>query len=167
MNTTELSIVMPCLNEAETLARCIDKAARFLKNHAIEGEVIVADNGSTDGSKEIAISHGAKVIDVEEKGYGSALRAGIGAAQGRYVIMGDADDSYDFLDLTLFLNKLREGFDVVVGNRFAGGIQKGAMPPLHRYLGNPVLSFFGRVFFGTPIGDFHCGLGDSARRPLF
>jgi glycosyltransferase involved in cell wall biosynthesis len=158
MNMTELSIVIPCLNEAETLAICIDKAASFLKSNGITGELIVADNGSIDGSQEIAISHGARVIDVKEKGYGNALRVGILSAQGKYVIMGDADDSYDFLDLSLFLEKLREGFDVVVGNRFAGGIKKGAMPFLHRYLGNPVLSFMGRLFFQTKIGDFHCGL---------
>lgn len=154
----ELSIVMPCLNEAETLATCIKKAQNFITSHHIEGEVIIGDNGSTDGSQEIATSHGATVIQVPEKGYGSALRGGIKAARGTYIIMGDADDSYDFTNLMPYVQKLREGNDLVMGNRFKGGIKKGAMPFLHKYLGNPVLSFIGRLFFKSKIGDFHCGL---------
>lgn len=154
----ELSIVMPCLNEAETLAICIKKAQTFITSHHIKGEVIIGDNGSTDGSQEIATSHGAIVIHVPEKGYGSALRGGIKAARGTYIIMGDADDSYDFTNLMPYVQKLREGNDLVMGNRFKGGIKKGAMPFLHKYLGNPVLSFIGRLFFESKIGDFHCGL---------
>lgn len=154
----ELSVVMPCLNEAETLAICIKKAqGSFIKNN-IKGEVVIADNGSTDGSIEIAKSLNARVIHVKDKGYGNALKGGIKEAYGIYVIMGDADDSYDFSNLTPHLEKLREGFDLVMGNRFKGGIKKGAMPFLHKYLGNPVLSFLGRLFFKIPIGDFHCGL---------
>ncbi len=158
MHTVEVSIVMPCLNEAETLGQCIEKAITFLKNNAIDGEVIVADNGSTDGSQSIAISHGVRMVHVDEKGYGNAVQEGVRAAQGRFVIMGDADASYDFLDLMGFVQKLRQGFDLVMGNRFAGEIKRGAMPFLHRYLGNPVLSFIGRLFFRTSVGDFHCGL---------
>ncbi|MBP7148130.1 MAG: glycosyltransferase family 2 protein [Acidobacteria bacterium] len=154
----EVSVVLPCLNEAETLRTCIEKARRALREAGIDGEVIVADNGSTDGSIEIADSEGARVVPVERKGYGSALGAGIAAARGRYVVMGDADDSYDFLDLPKFVFKLREGYQLVMGNRFAGGIKPGAMPPLHRYLGNPVLTTIGRVFFTSPCRDFHCGL---------
>jgi glycosyltransferase involved in cell wall biosynthesis len=154
----ELSILMPCLNEAETLATCITKARGYLQRAGIDGEVLIADNGSTDGSQEIARSHGARVVHVPAKGYGAALLGGIAAARGRYVIMGDADDSYDFERLDRFVEKLREGFDLVMGNRFAGGIAPGAMPPLHRYLGNPVLSFIGRLFFKSPIRDFHCGM---------
>jgi glycosyltransferase involved in cell wall biosynthesis len=154
----ELSIVMPCLNEAETLAVCVDKAMGFLKSHAIKGEVLVADNGSTDGSQSIAVKHGARVIKVAAKGYGSALMGGIRAARGRYVIMGDADDSYDFVNLMPFVEKLREGNDLVMGNRFRGGIKKNAMKALHKYLGNPVLTGIGRILFKSPCGDFHCGL---------
>ena len=154
----ELSIVMPCLNEEQTVETCIDKAKGFLHNHHISGEIIIADNGSTDHSVEIATRAGAKVVPVKEKGYGSALRGGIEKASGKYIIMGDADDSYDFSRLELFVEKLREGYDLVMGNRFKGGVLPGAMPPLHRYIGNPVLSFIGRVFFRTGIGDFHCGL---------
>ena len=154
----ELSIVMPCLNEAETLATCIHKAKSFLTENKIFGEVLIADNGSTDGSQKIAENLGARVVDVPEKGYGSALKGGINAAQGKYVIMGDSDDSYDFYNLTPFVEQLRAGHDLVMGNRFKGGIEKGAMPFLHRYLGNPVLSFIGRLFFNIPVGDFHCGL---------
>lgn len=156
--TYELSVVMPCLNEAETLEVCIRKALTFFKEHNVTGEVIIADNGSDDGSQEIARSAGARVVAIEQRGYGSALQGGIAAARGRYVIMGDADDSYDFLNLSPYLEKLREGFELVMGNRFKGGVAPGAMPPLHRYLGNPVLSFIGRLFFSSPIGDFHCGL---------
>ncbi len=154
----ELSVVMPCLNEERTVAVCIDKAFAAMKACGVEGEVIVADNASTDRSVEIARAHGARVIDVAERGYGAALRHGISAARGTWVIMGDADDSYDFSDFAPFLAALRAGDDLVMGNRFAGGIERGAMPWHHRYLGNPVLSFIGRLFFDAPIGDFHCGL---------
>jgi len=154
----EISVVMPCLNEAETLAVCIGKAQKALREQGIAGEVIVADNGSTDGSQQIAAGLGARVVSVELKGYGSALMGGIAAARGRYVLMGDADDSYDFSHLPLFVAQLRQGYDLVVGNRFLGGIAPGAMPPLHRYLGNPVLTALGRLFFKSPCGDFHCGL---------
>ncbi|UAJ11375.1 glycosyltransferase family 2 protein [Glacieibacterium megasporae] len=154
----ELSIVMPCLNEAETLAICIEKANRFLATSGVAGEVVIADNGSTDGSQDIARSLGARVVDVPARGYGAALQAGIIASHGRYVAMGDSDDSYDFEGLMPFVLKLREGYELVMGNRFQGGIKPGAMPPLHRYLGNPVLSFAGRLFYDAPIGDFHCGL---------
>src|SRR5882672_3139318 len=160
---TELTILMPCLNEAETLATCIDKARQYIGRSAIDGEVLVADNGSTDGSQQIARAHGATVVHVPTKGYGSALIAGIRAAHGRYVIMGDSDDSYDFSELGAFVRKLREGNDLVMGNRFKGGIQRGAMPALHRYLGNPVLTTIGRIFFHSPCGDFHCGLRGFAR----
>ena len=149
---------MPCLNEAETIATCIDKAHGFLARAGVAGEILIADNGSSDGSVEYALARGARVIAVTERGYGAALRAGIAAARGRYVIMGDADDSYDFSRLELFLARLREGSDLVMGNRFAGGIAPGAMPFLHRYLGNPVLSLIGRMFFRSGIRDFHCGL---------
>ncbi|MEK8016871.1 MAG: glycosyltransferase family 2 protein [Candidatus Parabeggiatoa sp.] len=162
----ELSIVMPCLNEAETLAICIKKAKSFLKNNHVQGEIIVADNGSTDGSQNIAQSHEAKVVNVTEKGYGNALMGGIHAAKGEYVIMGDADDSYDFSKLEYFLEKLRAGFELVMGNRFSGGIKSGAMPFLHRYLGNPVLSGIGKLFFKSPIGDFHCGLRGFKRKSI-
>jgi glycosyltransferase involved in cell wall biosynthesis len=159
MNTAvELSIVMPCLDEAETIGRCIVKARRFLARTGIIGEVVVADNGSVDGSQAIARANGARVIDVREAGYGNALMGGIRAARGTYVVMGDSDDSYDFSALDGFVARLREGYDLVMGDRFAGGIAPGAMPPLHRYLGNPVLSTVGRVFFGSPCHDFHCGL---------
>jgi glycosyltransferase involved in cell wall biosynthesis len=154
----ELSVVMPCLNEAETLATCIKKAQAFFEREKIAGEVVIADNGSTDGSQEIALTYNARVINVPEKGYGSALLGGINAANGTYIMMGDADDSYDFGNMMPYLIKLREGFDLVMGNRFKGGIKKGAMPFIHRYLGNPVLSFIGRLFFKSEIGDFHCGL---------
>ena len=154
----ELSVVMPCLNEAETLAICIIKAKRFFTENGVHGEVVIADNGSTDGSQSIARQHGARVINVPVRGYGAALAAGIAAANGRFVAMGDADDSYDFLGLMPFLERLRAGDDLVMGNRFKGGIAPGAMPPLHRYLGNPVLSLAGRLFFKAPVGDFHCGL---------
>lgn len=154
----ELSIVMPCLNEAETIEICIRKAQASLEDNDIRGEVVIADNGSTDGSQAIAEKLGARVVPVDVKGYGAALRGGITAARGKYVIMGDADDSYDFSNLAPLIEKLREGFDLVMGNRFKGGIQPGAMPPLHRYLGNPVLTGIGRLFFHSPAGDFHCGL---------
>lgn len=154
----ELTILMPCLNEAETLEICIKKAMSFLKDNNVDGEVLIADNGSTDGSQAIATRNGARVVNIEQKGYGSALRGGCEKARGRYVIMGDADDSYNFLNLMPFLEKLRDGYELVMGNRFKGGIEKGAMPPLHKYLGNPVLSFIGRIFYPSDIKDFHCGL---------
>lgn len=154
----ELSVVMPCLNEAETLEICIKKAFKFFDIHQVKGEVVIADNGSTDGSQEIATRNGARVINVPTRGYGSALNAGFIAAHGKYIIMGDSDDSYDFSNLMPFLEKLRDGYEMVMGNRFKGGISKGAMPFLHYYLGNPVLSFLGRLFFKSNIGDFHCGL---------
>jgi glycosyltransferase involved in cell wall biosynthesis len=154
----EVSVVMPCLNEAESLGICIQKASDALQTLGISGEVVVADNGSSDGSQAIARGLGARVVDVKAKGYGSALLGGIAAACGTFVIMGDADDSYDFSAIGPFVEKLREGNDLVMGNRFAGGIRPGAMPALHRYLGNPVLSRIGRLFFNSPVGDFHCGL---------
>ena len=158
VHPVELTILMPCLDEAATVATCVAKARGFLERAAIPGEVLVADNGSKDGSPVLAQAAGARVISAAERGYGGALRAGIEAARGKYVIMGDADDSYDFSRLESFVKKLREGFPLVMGNRFAGGIRDGAMPPLHRYLGNPVLSFIGRLLFRTGVGDFHCGL---------
>ena len=154
----ELSIVMPCLNEAETLAICITKANNWLVQNNVIGEVVIGDNGSNDGSQKIATDLGARVINVPSKGYGSALMGAIEASYGKYVIMGDSDDSYDFGNLNLFVQELRNGYDLVMGNRFKGGVAKGAMPFLHRYLGNPVLSFIGRLFFGSKARDFHCGL---------
>ncbi len=154
----EISIVMPCLNEAETLGICVEKAMTALANHRLNGEVIIADNGSTDGSQKIAADLGARVVPVSRKGYGSALQGGINAARGRYVLMGDADDSYDFSHVDRFVLKLREGNDLVMGNRFAGGILPGAMPWKNRYVGNPILSGLGRVLFHSPSRDFHCGL---------
>ncbi len=162
----ELTILMPCLNEAETLEICIQKAKQFLSREHIDGEILIADNGSTDGSREIAESSGARVVSVTERGYGAALQGGNAAARGKYVIMGDADDSYDFLHLMPFVEKLREGYELVMGNRFAGGIEKGAMPFLHRYLGNPVLSAIGRVLYKSNIGDFHCGLRGYERKAI-
>jgi glycosyltransferase involved in cell wall biosynthesis len=159
----ELSILMPCLNEAETLATCIRKAQSAMTRNAIHGEVVIADNGSTDGSQEIARSLGARVVDVAEKGYGNALRGGIAASRGRFIIMGDSDDSYDFSTIEPFIEKLRAGFDLVMGNRFAGGISPGAMPWKHRWIGNPVLTTIGRLFFHAPAGDFHCGLRGFSR----
>ena len=162
-DSIEVSVVIPCLNESETLAVCIRKALGCLSENGISGEVIVADNGSTDGSQAIAEAEGARVVPVEAKGYGNALMGGIEAARGRYVIMGDADDSYDFSAFGPFIEKLRKGNDLVMGNRFRGGIAPGAMPALHRYLGNPVLSGLGRLFFRCPVGDFHCGLRAFSR----
>jgi glycosyltransferase involved in cell wall biosynthesis len=159
----ELTILMPCLNEAETLAICIAKAHSFLAISGIEGEILIADNGSTDGSPAIAEAAGARVVPIAQRGYGAALAGGIAAARGRYIIMGDADDSYDFSRLDAFMTQLRAGADLVMGNRFAGGIAPGAMPWHHRYIGNPVLSTLGRRFFHTPIGDFHCGLRGFSR----
>jgi glycosyltransferase involved in cell wall biosynthesis len=162
----ELSVVMPCLNESATVGPCVKKALGTMQQHGISGEVIIADNGSTDGSQQIATAHGARVVPVDTRGYGSALRGGIRAARGRYVLMGDADDSYDFTQAHLFVNKLREGYDLVMGNRFKGGILPGAMPALHKYLGNPVLTGIGRLFFDCPVGDFHCGLRAFRREAI-
>ena len=154
----ELTILMPCLNEAETLAKCIGKANGYLQRSGIVGEILIADNGSTDGSQQIAESLGARVVPISARGYGAALQGGIEQARGRYVIMGDSDDSYDFSRLDDFVAALREGYQLVMGNRFKGGVAPKAMPPLHKYLGNPVLSAAGRILYGGPIGDFHCGL---------
>ena len=156
--TVELSVVLPCLNEAETLAVCIRKARASFAGLGVVGEVIVADNGSTDGSQDIARAEGARVVDVPRRGYGAALIGGIAAAGGEYVLMADADDSYGLDDLGGFLRELRDGADLVMGNRFRGGIEPGAMPFLHRYVGNPALSMLGRLFFRIPVGDFHCGI---------
>jgi len=163
---TELSIVMPCLNEAETVARCIEKAKLGLQRAGVPGEIIIADNGSTDGSQAIAKNLGARVVPVKEKGYGGALRGGIRAALGKWIIMADADDSYDFSDITGFVKKFQEGFDLVMGCRLpvgGGSILPGAMPWKNRWLGNPVLSFIGRFFFKCPAHDFHCGMRGFTR----
>lgn len=162
----ELTILMPCLNEAETVATCVRKARGFLERTGIIGEVLVADNGSRDRSVELARQAGARVVRIPQKGYGSALLGGIRAAHGRFVIMGDADDSYDFSQLDAFVAQLRAANKLVVGHRFQGGIRAGAMPALHRYLGNPLLSFAGRLFFSSPLGDFHCGLRGVDRGAL-
>ena len=159
----KLTILMPCLNEAETLGTCVAKAQSWIKESGVEAEVLVADNGSTDGSQEIARSLGARVVDVPQKGYGSALYHGIEAAAGQYVIMGDSDDSYDFSDLDGFVERLDEGYDLVMGNRFQGGIQPGAMPWKNRYVGNPVLTWVGRLLFRCPAKDFHCGIRGFTR----
>ena len=163
---TELTILMPCLNEAETLEACIVKATDYLARSGIKGEVLISDNGSTDGSQEIALRLGARVVNASQKGYGAALIAGINDARGKFIIMGDSDDSYDFSRLDPFVEALRSGADLVMGNRFKGGISKNAMPPLHRYLGNPVLSTIGRVLYQAPIGDFHCGLRGFSRKAI-
>lgn len=154
----ELSIIMPCLNEAQTLASCIRKAQDYLQRSGVSGEIVVGDNGSTDGSQEIARNLGARVVDIPNRGYGAALCGAAIAARGRYCIMGDSDDSYDFGSLDGFVQKLREGSDLVMGNRFRGGIKKGAMPWKHRYIGTPILSAIGRNFFRANVGDFNCGL---------
>jgi glycosyltransferase involved in cell wall biosynthesis len=162
----ELTILMPCLNEAGTLVSCISKARAFLARSSCTGEVVIADNGSTDGSQAIAAANGARVVHVAERGYGSALLAGIRAAHGKYVIMGDSDDSYDFSRLDAFVEQLRSGHQLVMGNRYRGGILPGAMPPLHRYLGNPMLTAIGRLFFGSGCGDFYCGLRGFDRQAI-
>jgi glycosyltransferase involved in cell wall biosynthesis len=154
----ELTILMPCLNEAETLGRCIEKARAFLERSGVRGEVLVADNGSTDGSQEIARHLGARVVDVPLRGYGAALYEGSVSARGRFIIMGDSDDSYDFSSLQPFVDRLREGFELAMGNRFLGGILPGAMPWKNRFIGNPALSGLGRLLFNSPVRDFHCGL---------
>ena len=158
MSELLVTILMPCLNEAETLAFCVRQAVAALRDNSIAGEVVVADNGSDDGSQKIATDEGARVVAVPVRGYGAALLAGIESARGKYVLMADADASYDFGQLPRFLAKLEEGNDLVMGNRFSGEIKPGAMPPLHKYLGNPVLSFIGRLFFRIPVRDFHCGI---------
>ncbi|WP_035347040.1 glycosyltransferase family 2 protein [Edaphobacter aggregans] len=158
MSDLTVTILMPCLNEAETLAFCVRQAVAALRDNNISGEVLIADNGSTDGSQQIACKEGARVLNVPTRGYGAALMAGIADARGKYVLMADADASYDFGHLPRFLAKLNDGYDLVMGNRFRGEIKPGAMPPLHKYLGNPVLSFIGRLFFRIPVGDFHCGI---------
>jgi len=159
----EVSVVIPCLNEANSLAYCVDKARKALQEAGLSGEVVVADNGSTDGSIEIAEEHGARVIRVTQRGYGAALRAGIAGARGPFIIMGDADDSYDFSDVPRFVEKLREGNDIVLGNRFRGGIKPGAMPPLHRYFGNPGLTAVLNTLFHAHIGDGYCGMRGFTR----
>jgi glycosyltransferase involved in cell wall biosynthesis len=162
----ELSVVMPCLNEARTIGICIRKAQESFARIGISGEVVVADNGSTDGSQQIATELGARVVPVDRRGYGAALTGGIAAARGRWVIMGDADDSYDFSAIDPFVERLREGYDLVAGNRFKGGIHPEAMPWLHKWLGNPALSFIGRRLYGTPCGDIYCGLRGFDREKI-
>lgn len=158
MSALELSVVMPCLNEARTVAICVKKALDFMERNGITGEVVIADNGSSDGSQQLAEEAGARVVQVAQKGYGNALMGGFRAAEGRFIVMGDADDSYNFAALEPFVEKLREGYQLVMGNRFRGGIDPGAMPVHHRYLGNPVLTGVGRLFFNSQVRDFHCGL---------
>jgi glycosyltransferase involved in cell wall biosynthesis len=162
----EFTILMPCLNEAMTVQSCIEKAKAYLTKRGILGEVLIADNGSTDGSQSLARAAGARVVEIVNRGYGAALIGGIEAAHGRFVIMADADDSYNFGDLDGFVDRLRHGFKLVVGNRFKGGIVPGAMPVLNRYLGNPVLSFLGRKLFSSSIGDFHCGMRGFDRQAI-
>ena len=166
MNDLEITILMPCLNEAATVGICVRKARGWLDSAGVVGEVLVADNGSVDGSQQIAAEAGARVISVSQRGYGAALLAGIESARGKYVVMGDADDSYDFTSLNPFLGELRSGADLVMGNRFRGGISEGAMPWLHRYVGNPGLSLIGRVFFRVPVRDMHCGLRAFDRKTI-
>ena len=163
---TTLTVLMPCLNEARTIGACISKAQAYLARQNFQGEIIVADNGSTDGSIEIAKSLGARVVTVQERGYGNALLAGIKAAHGKFVIMGDSDASYDFSSLDAFIIKLRSGYDLVIGNRFDGGIKAGAMPPLHRYFGNPLLTAVGRLLYKSPVNDFYCGLRGFRREAI-
>jgi glycosyltransferase involved in cell wall biosynthesis len=164
--TLEVSVIMPCLNEGATVGTCVTKALQAIQSLNLRGEVVVGDNGSTDGSQQIARAHGARVISVEKYGYGAALQGAMAAARGRFVVMGDSDDSYDFAQIGVFLDKLREGYDLVIGNRFSGKILPGAMPSLHRYAGNPILSGVGRLFFKSPIGDFHCGLRAFRRKSI-
>jgi hypothetical protein len=159
----DVSVVIPCLNEANSVAHCVDKARDAFRKAGLSGEVVVADNGSTDGSIQIAEEHGARVLRVSERGYGAALRAGIATARGPFIIMGDADDSYDFTDVPRFVEKLREGFDVVMGNRFRGGIKPGAMPSLHKYFGNPGLTALLNLLFHVGIGDSYCGMRGFSR----
>ena len=159
----EISIVIPCLNEANTIGICVAKAKQALLENKVSGEVIVADNGSTDGSQKIAENAGAQVVTISQIGYGAALCGGILASSGEFIIMGDGDDSYNFLEIEPFLNEWKNGTEFVIGNRFVGGIENGAMPWLHQYLGNPVLSFIGRLFFQNGFGDFHCGMRGFTR----
>ena len=166
LEALDVSVVMPCLNENATIGTCVSKALQAIKKLNLKGEVIVGDNGSTDGSQEIAIASGARVVSIPKRGYGAALQGAIAEARGRFVLMGDSDDSHDFAQLDAFLSKLREGYDLVVGNRFRGGIEPGAMPLLHRYLGNPILSGIGRLLFKSPVGDFHCGLRAFRRHSI-
>ncbi|WP_216847159.1 glycosyltransferase family 2 protein [Granulicella sp. L60] len=166
MSELTVTILMPCLNEAETLAFCVRQAVAALRDNNVTGEVLIADNGSTDGSQKIATDEGARLVPVPTRGYGAALMAGIEAARSKYILMADADASYDFGHLPRFLVKLEEGNDLVMGNRFGGEIKPGAMPPLHRYLGNPVLSFIGRLFFNIPARDFHCGIRAFRRESM-
>lgn len=166
-NSCELSIIMPCLNEEETLGICIDKALKFLKDHGIAGEVVIGDNGSTDNSIKIAQDKGVRVINVPIKGYGAALFYATQESNGKYVIMGDSDDSYDFSNLMPFVEKLREGYDLVMGNRFKGGVAKGAMPWKNRYIGNPVLTFIGKMLFKSDVNDFHCGLRGFSKEAFY
>lgn len=162
----ELTILMPCLNEAETIEICIKKAKKSLEENNIKGEVLIADNGSNDGSQEIATKAGARVVNVPTRGYGAALIEGTKQAYGKYVIMGDADDSYDFSNIIPYVEKLREGYELVMGNRFKGGIEKGAMPWSHKYIGTPVISFIGRLFYKSKIGDFNCGMRGYDRQAI-
>ncbi|PWT90785.1 MAG: dolichol-P-glucose synthetase [Proteobacteria bacterium] len=159
----DASVVIPCLNEANSLAFCIDKAIAAFQQSGLRGEVVVADNGSTDGSVEIAEAHGARVVRVPERGYGAALKAGIAASRGTFIIMGDADDSYDFGEVPNFVEKLRQGYDLVMGNRFRGGIRPGAMPPLHKYFGNPGLTALLNTLFHAGVGDSYCGMRGFSR----
>ncbi len=154
---------MPCLDESETLGICIDKAHGWARSAGVSVEIVVADNGSSDGSQRIAAEHGARVVEVSDRGYGSALSGGIASARGRFVIIGDADDTYDFGNLSPFIERLRDGYQLVMGNRFAGGLEPGAMPALNRLVGNPILTRVGRLFFQSPVGDFHCGLRGFSR----
>jgi glycosyltransferase involved in cell wall biosynthesis len=162
----ELSVVLPCLNEEQTVGTCVRKARMSMREHGIDGEVIVADNGSRDGSAEVARDAGARVVKVPQRGYGAAIQGGVASARGEYVVMADADDSYALDEVHQFFETLEEGYDLVMGNRFAGEIEREAMPALHRYLGNPILSLIGRVFYGSDIGDFHCGMR-GFRREVF
>jgi len=166
VESLELTILMPCLNEAETIQTCVRKAMSFLQRANIRGEVVVADNGSADGSQALAQSCGARIIAIPVRGYGAALLGGIQGARGKFIVMADADDSYDFTALEPFVEQLRCGYDLVMGNRFRGGIKPNAMPPLHKYLGNPVLTGIGRLFFRSPCGDFHCGLRGFRREAI-
>ena len=165
-DSVELTILMPCLDEALTLPGCLQEAQEVIEKLGVTGEILIADNGSTDGSQAIAAAAGARVVAVEQRGYGHALNTGINAAKGRFVIMADADGSYDFRESGPMLDALREGADIVMGNRFAGGIQPGAMPWKNRYIGNPALSFLGRLFFKIPTRDFHCGLRGGSKQAL-
>lgn len=164
MTPLHISIIIPCLNEAKTIVSCIRKANQALEEGAWSGEIIVADNGSTDGSIALSKEAGAKVISVAEPGYGAAIQGGVLASKGSFIIMADGDDSYNFLEIRPFIEKWQQGYHFVMGNRFLGGIMPDAMPFLHRYVGNPVLSFIGRLFFKNSFGDFHCGMRGFSRQ---